>query len=104
MPPAAIHFTGEDTRDFDCEEMKGLVISNAFVEGLDFKGAPGREERLVGEDKETLFIEENIEGVKGVFASERARGREGVLGWLYMGQRSRKRQTVYNNAFPTSVM
>lgn len=66
-------------------------MSNAFVVvGLDFKGAPppmgpaGREERcLVGEEaREMLFIEESMEGVKGVFASERARAREGVLGWL----------------------
>jgi hypothetical protein len=32
MPPAAIHFTGEDTQDFDWEEIKGLVVSNALVE------------------------------------------------------------------------
>ena len=58
-----------------------LVV--VLLEGLvGFKGAPGREERLVGEAKEILFIEEKIEGVKGVFASERARAREGVLGWL----------------------
>lgn len=94
MLPAAIHFTGEDTRDFDWEEIKGLVMSNALVEGLDFKGAPGREERLVGEAKETLFIDENIEGVKGVFASERARAREGVLGWLYIGQGVRRANKV----------
>jgi hypothetical protein len=78
-------------------------VSNAFVEGLDFKGAPGREERLVGEAKEILFIEESIEGVNGVFASERARAREGVLGWLYIGSKSRKGQIGYNNAFPTLV-
>ena len=91
MPPAAIHFTGEDARDFDWEEIKGLVMSNGLVEGLDFKGAPGREERLVGEAIETLFIDESIEGVKGVFASERARAREGVLGWLYIGSREQER-------------
>lgn len=102
--PAAIHFTGEDARDLDWEKINGLVMSNAFVEGLDFKGAPGREERLVGEAKETLFIDKSTEGVKGVFASERARAREGVLGWLYIGQRSKKWQTMNNNAFPTSVM
>lgn len=87
-----MHFTGEDTRDFGWEEeeeegiIKGFVMSNAFVDdGLDFKGAaPGREERLVGETKETLFIEESIEGVNGVFASERARAREGVFGWLFI--------------------
>lgn len=62
-------------------------MSNAFAEGLDFKGAPGREERLVGEAKEILFIDESSEGVKGVFASERARVRDGVLGWLYMVKR-----------------
>jgi hypothetical protein len=101
MPLAAIHFTGEDTRDFDWVEIKGLVMSNALVEGLDFKGAPRREKRLVGEAKETFFIDESIEGVKGVLVSERARAREGVLGWLYM---SKKGQTKYNNAFPTSVM
>ena len=88
MPPVAIHFTGEDTRDLDWEEIKGLVVSNALVEGLTFKGAPGREERLVGEAKETLLIDKSNEGVKGVFASERARAREGVLGWLYIRQRS----------------
>ena len=44
-----------------------------------------REERLVGEGaKDKLFIEENMEGVKGVLASERARPREGVFGWLYI--------------------
>ena len=38
MPPAAMDFTGEDTRDFDWEEIKGLVVSNTLVEGLDFLG------------------------------------------------------------------
>jgi hypothetical protein len=84
MPPPAIHLTGDGARELDWEEIKGLVVSNTFVEGLDFKDAPGREERLVGEPKETLVIDESREGVKGVFASERARAREGVLGWLYM--------------------
>ena len=37
MPPAAMDFTGEDTRDFDWEEIKGLVMSNALVEGFEFK-------------------------------------------------------------------
>ena len=63
--------------------------------------SPGREERLVGEAKETLFIDERIEGVKGVFASERARAREGVLGWLYIGQGARKDKQYINSAFPT---
>lgn len=90
MPPPAINFTGDDARDLDWEETKGLVVSNAFVEGLDFKDAPGREERLVGEPKETLVIDESREGVKGVFASERARAREGVLGWLYMVKNTSK--------------
>ena len=90
MPPPAINFTGDDARDLDWEEIKGLIMSTAFVEGLDLKTAPGREERLVGEAKETLFIDDRSEGVKGVFASERARAREGVLGWLYMVKERRK--------------
>lgn len=62
-----------------------MVISNAFVERLDFKS------RLVGEAKETLFIDENMEGVKGVLASERARAREGVLGRLYIGSKRQRK-------------
>jgi hypothetical protein len=71
-------------------------MSNILVEGLDFKTAPGREERLVGEAKETLFIDNSNEGVKGVLVSERPRAREGVLGWLYMVRTSQERRT--NNA------
>lgn len=49
-------------------------MSNALVEGLDFRGvAPRREEHLVDEAKEALIIDESIEGVKGVFAPERVR-------------------------------
>lgn len=64
--------------------MNGLVVSNGPDEGLGFIGAPGRELRLVGEPNETLFIPDKMDGVKGVFASDRARCREGVLGWAYM--------------------
>ena len=78
-----MRFTGDEQRDLDWEEIKGLVTSNTPVEGLDFKAAaPGRELRLVGEAKEILFIDDIKEGVNGVFASERARDREGVFGWL----------------------
>ena len=79
-----MRFTGDDGRDLDWAGIEGFVISNALVEGLDLKGAPGRAECLVGETKETLFIDDSNEGVKGVFASERARVREGVLGWPYI--------------------
>lgn len=109
-----MRFTGDDERDLDWEYIKGLVMSNALVEGLDFKAAPGREEHLVGEPRAILFIDDSNEGVKGVFASERARAREGVLGWLCMihvlvlyrqsEQVKGKEQTKNNNAFPTRVM
>lgn len=93
MLPPAMRFTGDDGRDLEEEEEKGLVVFNALVEGLDFKAAPGREERLVGEANETLLIDDSNEGVKGVFASERARPREGVLGWvIYMIQRQERAQ------------
>ena len=88
-----------------------MVTSNTPVEGLDFKAAaPGRELRLVGEAKEILFIDDIKEGVNGVFASERARDREGVFGWLCIvilsvgsqnKSREQKEQTMDNNAFPT---
>jgi hypothetical protein len=89
MPPDASRLTGEEGRDFDCGwgAMKGLVVSNGPVEDLDFVGAPGRELRLVGEPNETLFIPVKIDGVKGVFASDRVRCREGVFGWLYIDSR-----------------
>lgn len=64
----------------------------------DFKAGPGREERLEGEAKETLFIEDSKEGVKGVFASERARVREGVLDIVVRGK---KEQIKVNNAIQT---
>jgi hypothetical protein len=101
IPPPAIHLTGDEARDFDWEEINGFVMSNMFVEDLDFKAGPGREERLVGEARAT---NPSCEGVKGVFASERARAREGVLGWLYMVQRAKEKQIKDHNAFPTLVM
>lgn len=87
MPPDASRFTGDEGRDFECVggAIKGLVVSNGPDEDLDFVGPPGRELRLVGEPNETLFIPDKMDGVKGVFASDRARCREGVFGWAYIG-------------------
>lgn len=74
MPVDAILFTGDEGLDFDCGAINGLVVSNAAVDDLDFIGAPKREDRLVGEEaREILLIPDNIEGVRGVFASERER-------------------------------
>lgn len=56
---------------------KGLA-SKAPVDGFDFNPRDGF---LVGEEaRETLLMPEMIEGVRGVFASERERRREGVFG------------------------
>lgn len=53
--------------------MNGLVVSNAFVAA-----------RVDAMDM--LFRPDMMEGVRGVFASERARCRDGVFGRLYIGK------------------
>jgi len=56
--------------------MNGLVRSKGPVEDLDFVGP----RRLVGEGaREMEFRPEMREGVRGVFVSERALWRDGVL-------------------------
>jgi hypothetical protein len=102
----AMRFTGDDGRDFGCGTgaINGLVVSKGPVEDLDLVGAPGRVVRLIGEGaRDTLFIADMRDGVKGVFTSDRARCREGVLGLLNIicesayigwGNRSRVNQSL----------
>lgn len=68
-----MRFIGDDGLERGCE-MKGFELS---VIDFDLCKRDGREEA-----SEILFIPDNTDGVKGVFASDRARCRDGVLGWL----------------------
>lgn len=74
IPPLAWRLDGEAGRERGlAEAMNGFVVSKALVEDLDLKAALGR---FVGDEfegaKESELIPERIEGVRGVFASERA--------------------------------
>lgn len=67
--------------------MKGLVVSKGAVDDFPLLG-PGRDDRFVGDEaRETLFMPDRIEGVRGVLASDRALCRDGVFGLLNMLER-----------------
>lgn len=94
MPLDVVRFTGEDGRERDEEDaIKGFVVSKALVNGLDFIGP--REERFGGDEaSETLFRPEIIDGVRGVFASDLDRSREGVFGCPYIEEDVKRQSKI----------
>jgi len=81
--------------------MKGLVVSKGAVDDFPLLG-PGRDDRFVGDEaRETLFMPDKIEGVRGVLASDRALCRDGVFGLLNMLER--ETFTIIQTRFSTTI-